>query len=94
LSSDWYSTCVSCSIVLQVLPSAACREVGVLVVVDEDEVEGSVGEAERAAQPFDGRSAVAERPHDHGQPVAHARVSPDAAGDLGVRRAELDPGRA
>jgi len=59
-------------------------------VVDEDEVDRSVGETELAPQSVDGRSAVSERSHDHGQPLAYARVSPDAAGDLSVRRVELE----
>src|SRR5438270_666288 len=65
-------------------------EVRLLVVVHEHEVKRFVCEAELVPQPLDRRAAVPERAHEDRQPVLHARVSPNPAGDLGIRRVELD----
>src|SRR5436190_2358324 len=65
-------------------------EVHALVVVDEEEVERALAEAELAAQPLDRGSAVPERADDDGETVVHAGVSPDAACDVGVCGEVLD----
>ena len=65
-------------------------EIGGLIVVDEDEVHRAAREAVLRFEPRHRVAAVAQESDDHGRPITDARVVPDAAGDSGVRLAELD----
>src|SRR5579862_1544035 len=70
--------------------SLEVREVGSFIVVDEDEVERSRGEAVFGPEPGDGLPAIAKCPHHYRYLVANPGVVPDAPGNGRVRRAELD----
>src|SRR6266540_4821292 len=65
-------------------------QVGGLVVIDEDEIDGSLAETVLSQKPIDRRSTVAECPDDHRHLVSDASVVQDPASDLRIRRKELD----
>jgi hypothetical protein len=65
-------------------------EVGVLVVVDEGQVDGALREVVFGLEPLDGRATITERADDDRQPITDAGVVPNATCDRGVCGVELD----